>query len=971
MDDDWSEEEVEETKEVFESPDLAPQNDVDNPPVPLAPHLLESAVIGHLADKSEETIIVSKNERFADVTYDRRQTGSPDENIHGQRQIYNPRLGKFEDVHHATPTGREQDRTRKNVEIMQRGQRRGSSATRRRDSLAKGDELRQGRGTHVENRAYPPSAQRRTSFAERDSNNIPLHRRRDSFISNSAVSDAGRSISNASPSIDTHSTTDQPTAADIIALQQKEMAESRKRAMERRAKDEDERIAAADRARKKASELAAMASAESGTNKVEIQKASPSLSKASPIPPKASPVPAIAKSLSTEDIQSRPGTDRIDSAVWTANRDQEEIIRKDSPSKEETLPKRSAWGAIGSSQTNTPNKHQQNGLFGNPNTLAAINHTIGGDTPRRGRNAPRPPRAPITPTNVPASLQGWASFAGNTEARKAHDDERQQERNRERERLEKEKGTDGPRTPQLVDKWKRVEIKEPENAGDVAGRTVVSVLKSGYVEDSSGNLEVRELPVPLQKSRSDPSSQGLSNLLPSESSTPALGSPTQGLGMRTPTQPTLGDKAPGSRDRSRFFPSPTTAVIDMSPRLVHPVQPSHSDKSLFAPTLFSSFEDLGKSPPISNAAISPLSNTSGPLGTSTQNQPTLQRQHIPSFAQYGQASPMSPGQSLSGPPPIGGMTPRNAFSHTVPMSPPPQPSASKYVTKIPTAAEFEEVMKRIRQTMTVQVPPVQENSDQLPPKQDAAPNQHEDMSPLVKRDAIQQRVKTDFVEPQTQTQTRTESDSLPVDLRSYIKISAISPRRDLEISTRDVDDEPFPKATVKVSLPQQFYSSSRDINIPIETTSRPKINLPANVASHINTPDARSRIKAIDHALFHHSHRTPNHHNQQAFKIEFAPSLRPNGGVVPNLVKKDKNNHPYVNYEAKPEALRLPAFGHDNELFYAHREKPFFKHSKVPKFNNKNQHRKPSKTDRVITDGSSSSQGSRTVAGPSRLPDKK
>ena len=585
-----------------------PENHVEESSAQIAPHLLESAALGRIVDKPEETIVVSKNERFADVTYDRRDTRSPDDNIHGQRQIYNAKIGKFENVE--TPqSGRDQERhPRKNFEIMQRGQgRRGSSDGRRRDSLAKGEEVRQSRGLHVDNRGYSLSTQRRTSFAERDQTGFHPHRRRDSFMSTSGVSDADRSVSNASPGVDSQTTTDQASpVVDLIALQKTEMAESRKRAMERRAKDEEERVAAAERARKKAAELGAMASGESSHGKSETpgtsttasprlpkaspvpSKASPSPPKASPLPPRASPLPpktspishVVAPAIKTEDTRPQPRAARSNSGVWTANRDQEEIIRQDSPSKEEA--KRSAWGAIGSSQksTTTSHKRQQNGLFNNPNTLATLNHTIGGDT-RRGRNVPRPPRAPITPTNVPPSLQGWAAFAGNLETRKAHDDERQQERNQERERIERERGTNGPRTTSLVDKWKRVEIKEPENAGDVAGRTVVSVLKSGYVEDSSGNLEVRDMPV-HQKNRSESTSPGMSNVLPAEATTPltgskspALSSSATGLGMQATTQPTLGDKTPGSRDRSRFFPSPSsTTVVDMSPRVVHSIQPT-------------------------------------------------------------------------------------------------------------------------------------------------------------------------------------------------------------------------------------------------------------------------------------------------------------------------------------------------------------------------------------------------------------
>src|ERR1700723_1830746 len=151
MDDDWSEEE-EEIKEE-ETIDAPLGNHVDEHP--LAPHLLESAALGRFAEKPEETIIVSKNERFADVTYDRRDTRSPDQNLHGQRQIYNPKLGRFEEV--PSSAGREQERNsnRRNVEIMQRnGGRRDSTGGGRRDSFARNDENRQRRGSY-ENKFSP------------------------------------------------------------------------------------------------------------------------------------------------------------------------------------------------------------------------------------------------------------------------------------------------------------------------------------------------------------------------------------------------------------------------------------------------------------------------------------------------------------------------------------------------------------------------------------------------------------------------------------------------------------------------------------------------------------------------------------------------------------------------------------------------------------------------------------------------
>jgi len=965
MDDDWSEEEVEETKESFESQDVRSQeNALDEPPMPIAPHLLESAALGRLADKPEETIIVSKNERFADVTYDRRGTRSPDENIHGQRQIYNPKLGRFEDVQ--PQAGRDQERhSRRNVELMQRNQgRRGSSAGRRRESFAKNEE--KARGAPLDNRTISPSSQRRPSFAERDIANPLLQRRRESFLSNSGISDADRSMSNASPGVDNPPAPEQFNPLDLIALQQKEMAESRKRAMERRAKDEEERVAAAERARKKAAELAVKATPEVTTNISTTPTASPIPAKASPVPSKTSPLPATAKPDTKADVpHPKQKMVRSDSGVWTVDRDQEEIIRKESPSKEEALPKRSAWGAIGSSQTGT-NKHQQNGLFTNPNTLAAINHTIGGDAPRRGRNALKAPRAPINPTNVPPSLQGWATFAGNSETRKAHDQEQQQERNRERERIEKEKAAEGPRVTSLVDKWKKVEIKEPENAGDVAGRTVVSVLKSGYMEDSSGNLEVKELPIPPQNQHVDSGGNtGLSNILATETSTPligskspAIGSPSTGLGLQTPTQGTIGEKTPGSRDRSRFFPSPSSTVVDMSPRVVHPIQPSQPDKSVFPPSIFSSFDELTKSSSSSNTPMSPISNSVGP---------TPQRQYMPQFAQFGQSPQASPGQSLAAAPQLGGgLTPRNAFSHSIPMNlnSPPPPASLKFVTKMPTAREFDQVMERIRQTIQTSN---QEGSNQSPTKEDVTPNQHEDMPQLSLSPPVE-RPFANSLEPQTQT--RVDSDPVDRDTQPFIRISAISSHRDLEISTRDMDEEPLPKSAVKVSLPKQFYTSSRDMEIPIDTPARPKINLPTDVVSHTNTPDAKTRIEAIDREFPHTPQRTPNRH-PHAYKIQFSPSLRPKGGVVPNLIKRDKNGLPYVNYEAKSESLILPAYGHDSDVFYPHRDKPYSrpKHNKFNK--NNSQYRKSSRSERPVTEGSSSGQGSKPVAGPSRQPEKK
>ena len=964
MDDDWSDEDV--VEEPKEDLDLSQQeNHIEQSPM-LPPHLLESAALGRMSDKPEETIIVSKNERFADVTYDRRDSRSPDQNIHGQRQIYNPKLGRFEMVENQA--GRETERqSRRNVEIMQRGPptRRGSSAGRRRDSLAKPDDIRPGRG-YQENRGYSPSTQRRPSFVDRD----PLHRRRDSFISTSGVSDADRSMSNASPGIESQPTSE-TAPIDLIALQAEKMAESRKRAQERRAEDEKARLAITERARKKAEQLALMASAE---KKSDTSKASPTTSTASPVPPKVSPVPqkvsplpprasplpprasplvpkaspatAVAEpATTTAENQSKPSLARADSALWTTNREQEEIIRNESPSKEESQQKRSAWGAIGPQKSPTHTKHHQNGLFGNPNTLAALNNTIGGDTSRRGRNAPRPVRAPITPTNVPPSLQGWAAFAGSVETRKAHDDERQQERNQEREKMERERSANGQKSTSLVDKWKRVEIKEPETVGDVAGRTVVSVLKSGYVEDLSGNLEVRDLSV--QKSRSEPGSTtpGMSSVLP-ESKSPVLGSATQSLGMQTPTQSTL-DKTPGSRDRSRFFPSPSSTVVDMSPRVVHPIQPSQPDKSVFPQSLFSSFEDLAKSPASSTPAMSPLPGTSVPPFSSNSQGP--QRQHMPPFAQLGQGI-TSPGQALAAAPHIGGLTPRSAFSHTLPANSPPLPPT--YKTKLPSVEDFETVLARLRQTI--------QTSQQQPP-----PN--EDIPPFTPLDSLD-----------SQVQTRTSSIPNDTDMQTYMKISAISPNRDLQISTRDLDDEPLPKPTVKVSLPKILYTSTRDMDLPMDTaSSRPTIKLPSQVVSRNDTPDVKSRLIAIDHDFPPQSHHRGGYHNPRppsAFKIQFADALRPRGGVVPNLIKHDKNNDPYINFEAKPEALTLPAYGHDNDVFYPQRpyDKPSSAKHKFNKFNKNQPHshyRKHPKSDH--REGSSSAagggaSGAGVVSGPSR-----
>ena len=960
MDDDWSDEEVvEEPKDDLEASHTTLENHVEQPPM-LPPHLLESAALGRMADKPEEIVIVSKNERFADVTYDRRDSRPQDENIHGQRQIYNPKLGRFERVE--PEAGRDTDRqSRRNVEIMQRAPaRRGSSAGRRRESLAKPDEIRQSRGYH-DNRGYSPSTQRRPSFVERD----PLHRRRDSFISTSGVSDADRSMSNVSPGIESQPTPE-TAPIDLIALQAEKMAESRKRAQERRAKDEEERLVVAERARKKAEQLALMAAAET---KSDVSKASPAPSTASPVPPrvspvprKASPVPPKSSPMTSKSSPLVPNASplatlaepaartsdnksltRADSTSWTINVEQEEIIRNGSPSKEESQPKRSAWGAIGPQKTPS-HKLQQNGLFGNPNTLATLNHTIGGDTSRRGRHGPRPARAPVTPTNVPPSLQGWAAFAGNVETRKAHDEDRQQERNQERERMQRERSANGLKSTSLIDKWKRVEIKEPENAGDVAGRTVVSVLKSGYVEDSSGNLEVKELSAQKTRPEGGATIPSVSTVL-SGSKSPVLGSTTESLVMQTPTQSTL-DKTPGSRDRSRFFPAPSSTVVDMSPRVVHPIQPSQPDKSVFPPSLFSSFEDIAKSPPSSTPAISPLPGTASPHFSSNSQGP--QRQHMPPFAQHGHGL-TSPGQSLAVAPHVGGLTPRSAFSHTLPASSPPlPPTLNTYKTKLPSAEDFETVLARLRQTMRT-------NQQQL--------QQNEDISQITPPDSLD-----------SQIQTRTTSIPNETAMRTYMKISAISPNRDLEISTRDLEDEPLPKPTVKVSLPKMLYTSSRDPDLPIDASPslRPTINLPRQVTSHTDTPDAKSRLIAIDHDFLPQIHNRGHTRPPSAFKIQFADALRPRGGVVPNLIKRDKNNDPYINFEAKPEALSLPAYGHDNDVFYPQRpfDKPFAKQKfmKSNKGQPHHQHRKHLKNEH--REGSSSSTGGSgagqgVAAGPS------
>jgi hypothetical protein len=133
-----------------------------------------------------------------------------------------------------------------------------------------------------------------------------------------------------------------------------------------------------------------------------------------------------------------------------------------------------------------------------------------------------------------------------------------------------------------------------------------------------------------------------------------------------------------------------------------------------------------------------------------------------------------------------------------------------------------------------------------------------------------------------------------------------------------------------------------------------------------DTPDAKTRIKTIDKdfpARFspkpHRNHQSTAKHAESGFKISFSPSIAPRGGVVPNLIKKDRNGHPYVNFIATPESLNLPGYAPDNEIFYAHRDggskRPFKKH---PKSN----HRNHSKTGESGSPG----QTGKVVAGPSR-----
>lgn len=960
MDDDWSDEDVEEAKDAG---DLLALDENHIEIEPIAPHLLESAALSRMPERQEETIIVSKNERFADVTYDRRDNRSPDDNIHGPRQIYNPKIGRFESVQPSAAPREQERQGRRNIEIMQRGGRRGSSAGRRRESLAKSDEVRQARVSYDDNKGYPTPSQRRTSFVERDT---PSHHgpRRDSFISQSAISDADRSLSNASPSVEVPAPLDQMSPVDLIALQQKEMAESKKRALERRAKDEEERAAAAERARRKAAELAARFAPDSaaasdasksspGPSKASPAPAtaSPALStaspqKASPLPPKASPFPVLAipahseTSAHADETYPKPRIARSDSETWT---DKGEIIRKESPTRQESLPKRSAWGAIGPSQASASHqKHQQNGLFGNPNTLAVLNHTLGGDTGRRGsRSSPRTPRAPISSSNLPPPLQGWANFAGNAETRRLHDEEIQRERNLERERLEKERESNGPRTISLVDKWKRVEIKDPENMGDVAGRTVVSVLQSGYSEDTSRNLEVS-----AQKSRQEPSgsTSNLSNVLPSPSASPladakspVVGPAGQGLGLQSPSQPGLGDKAPGSRDRSRFFPSPASTVVDMSPRVVHPIQPS-ADRSVFPPSLFS-YDDLTKSPS-TNPAISPLT---GNTSTFPPNAQQGQQRHQ-YLSQYGQPTPGSPGQSLAPAPQIGGMAPRSAFSHTIPMSSPP---LAPFRTKLPSVEDFDTVLARLRETMQTTSAPTQ-------------PTPTHDISSLTKDTVL---------EPQVQTRTDPEEPET-VTIR-VSGMSGLSSRPHLEISTRDVDEELNTNSVIKVSLPKPVFSiSTRDPVVPIATTSRPIIKLPPEVGPILDTPDAKSRLIAIG------NHFKPHPRDRLASKPPAVSSFRIQiPSITPVPVDSPPKTPKSLDITATPEALNLPAYSTEDDVFYPHREgyKYHGKPNKPFKHNSPRHpsHRKPPKNGRGTPEGSSSGQGSKVVARPSHSAEQK
>jgi len=255
----------------------------------------------------------------------------------------------------------------------------------------------------------------------------------------------------------------------------------------------------------------------------------------------------------------------------------------------------------------------------------------------------------------------------------------------------------------------------------------------------------------------------------------------------------------------------------------------------------------------------------------------------------------------------------------VPMTSPP-PSQPRQFVKIPSAADFESVMERIRQT--IQDSSGQDNHPPSPEKLPTTP-QHENIHQLSPRPAPQ--------EP-AQTQTGMDSGPFAADTRTYLKISAVTPQRDLVISTRDLEEEPSPKYTVRVSLPRELHVSTRDIDIPVEDSPRPLVKLSPEVVSHLDEPDVKSRFEAIDREDKRRLPPLPYHpRTPYTFKIQFMPSLQPKGGVVPNLVKKDKFGFPYINFEAKPEALSLPCYAPDQEVFYGIRERPFHK----PKFHKK------------------------------------
>jgi hypothetical protein len=290
------------------------------------------------------------------------------------------------------------------------------------------------------------------------------------------------------------------------------------------------------------------------------------------------------------------------------------------------------------------------------------------------------------------------------------------------------------------------------------------------------------------------------------------------------------------------------------------------------------------------------------------------------------------------------------------MTSPPPPAAQKPI-KFPSLTDIDNVLSRIRESM--QTSSLQESSESST-KESTKPTQHENIPQVTVK-----MVEPTSFDPQTQTRT----DSIPQDsgMKNYLKISAISPHRDLQISTRDVDDDPTPKPRVKVSLPKQFYTSSRETDSPIDTTSRPKINLPAQVVECTATPDAKSRIKAIDREfpakpMGPRNNPYPANWAQHGFKINFSPSLRPRGNVVPHLIKKDKGNYPYVNFVAPNTSLALPSYAHENETIYAGRHSEVGPKKKWTK-NNKFTNRKPSKGETLGHTG-------KEVAGSSR-PEKK